>query len=175
MNADLPEVGPASDGVPRVCQWVDITCQFWRDCGKLQVIRNKSLSTLQCKFLEMCMETMCNQVAKLFSVLWLLIWFGCVVRCFPNGERGQSVWGPQRLRQLGGWNRLVWGTGKVCAGQSTCKRRLLKRSVNTWGTFMELKAGAHCSAQTYCVHSPKHSSFKVHTRQVYLCRKPCCL
>src|SRR5437868_3035531 len=56
-------------------------------------IRNKSLSTLQCKFLEMCMETMCNQVAKLFLLLWLLIWFGCVVCWFHNGEKAQSVWG----------------------------------------------------------------------------------
>ena len=70
------------------------------------------------------------------------------------------------LRQLGRWNRLVWGTGKDCAwymiamGQSICKRRLLKRSANSRGTFIELKAGAHLLCQTYCVHSPKQSSLK---------------
>src|SRR5271170_5756720 len=115
-------------------------------------IWNKSLSTLQCKFLEMCMKTMCNQVAKLFSVLCLLIWFGCVVRCFHNGEEAS------RFGVLIGFGSLVGGiarlgTGKECAwymiatDQSTCKRRLLKRSANTRGTFMELEAGAHRSAR----------------------------
>jgi len=91
MNADQPEVGPASDGVPRVCQWVDITLPTLARLRQAAGIRNKSLSTLQCKFLEMCMETNVQPSREAFSVLCVLIWFGCVVRCFHNGEEGQSV------------------------------------------------------------------------------------
>lgn len=55
-------------------------------------------------------------------------------------------------------------------------QKLLKRSANTRGTFMELEAGAHRSARrTAFTVRNKAVSSKVHTRQVYLCRKPCCL
>jgi hypothetical protein len=110
-----------------------------------------------------------------FSVLCLLIWFGCVVRCFRNGEEASRIGVLISFKQLSGWNRSFGNWKRVCVvydcnGQSTCRRRFLKRSANTRGTFMELEAGAHRSARrTASTVRSKAVPSKVHTRQVYLC------
>jgi hypothetical protein len=116
---------PASDGVARVCQWVDITHQIWRDCGKLQVsginllvlynvsswniVHGNSVQPSRISFFCALPVNVVQLCCSLFSQ-WV--------------KRGQSVRGPHRLRQLGGWNRSVGNWKRVCV---VCDRNGVNR------------------------------------------------
>lgn len=116
-----------------------------------------------------------------FSVLCLLMWFGCVVRCFHNGERGQSVRVSHRLRQLGGWNRSVRNQKGVCVvydrNGSVDMQKTASKEVSEYSEyFYRSRSRSSQFCQTYCIHSPKQKQSQVRSIQekYTFVAKPCC-